>query len=205
MYQQCLSLVFNRGSIRVEKLWRINAVCIDDIFERRTSAGRRTMCRGYRLAPLRLARRLRSVNSVLYLIRAALTSSKQTLYRISAARISALDTISNGRLAFMKMTGDAGPPERILVYTYREPVNGSSYRTGGEKEEFTRAPRSIVDGSGGTEQWRRTVVVESSSGASHQRDLVGKWLTSWNAMVPPTGMQWAGVCGRFTSFDKGGI
>lgn len=174
------------------------------IFLRGVRAGRRTMCRGYRLAPLRLARRLRSVNSVLYLIRAALTSSKQTLYRISAARIS-LDTISNGRLAFMKMTGDAGPPERILVYTYREPVNGSSYRTGGEKEEFTRAPRSIVDGSGGTEQWRRTVVVESSSGASHQRDLVGKWLTSWNAMVPPTGMQWAGVCRRFTSFDKGGI
>lgn len=91
-------------------------------------------CRCYQLAPLRLARRLRSVNSVLYLIRAALTSSKQTLYRISAARIS-LDTISNGRLAFMKMTGDAGPPERILVYTYRKPVNGS-YRTGGEKEEF---------------------------------------------------------------------
>lgn len=151
--------------------------------------------------PLRLARCLRSVNSVLYLIRAALTSSKQTLYRISAARIS-LDTISNGRLAFMKMTGDAGPPERILVYTYRKPVNGS-YRTGGEKRRVPRAPRSmvvvvVVLNSGG-------VVVESSSGVSHQRDLVGKWLTSWNTMVPPTGMQWAGVCGRFTSFDKGDI
>lgn len=39
-----------------------------------------------------------------------LVSNKQTLYRINAAQIS-LNTISNGHLAFMKMTGDGGPPE----------------------------------------------------------------------------------------------
>lgn len=51
-----------------------------------------------------------TLSTVLYLIRVALVSNKQTLYHISTAQIS-LNTISNGHLAFMKMTGDGGPPE----------------------------------------------------------------------------------------------
>jgi len=62
-----------------------------------------------RQAPLRLARRLYSVNCFIF-NPDALVSNKQTLYHISAAQIS-LNTISNGHLTFMKMTEDGSPPE----------------------------------------------------------------------------------------------
>lgn len=86
---------------------------------------------------------------LLYLIPAALVSNKQTLYHISAAQIS-LDTISNDHLAFMKMTGDGGPPEsssyvgsvaeekRGITVENRRSGKGSQWRWRGECDDVTK-------------------------------------------------------------------
>ncbi|KYN13904.1 hypothetical protein ALC57_13978, partial [Trachymyrmex cornetzi] len=90
-----------------------------------------------RQAPLRLARRLYSVNCFIF-NPDALVSNKQTLYHISAAQIS-LNTISNGHLAFMKMTGDGSPPESSS-YDGRECDRGKKGNHRRESTEWEGLP-----------------------------------------------------------------
>ncbi|TGZ52863.1 hypothetical protein DBV15_05162, partial [Temnothorax longispinosus] len=96
-----------------------------------------------------------------------IVSNKQTLYHISAVQIS-LNTISNGHLAFMKMTGDGNPPE------------SSSYDGSGMCQR-KKGEESAESGKG--DQW--------GFGGENA-------MTSRNAVAPPTGMQWAGISLRFT-------
>ncbi|KYN32100.1 hypothetical protein ALC56_13478, partial [Trachymyrmex septentrionalis] len=97
-------------------------------------------------APLRLARRLYSVNCFIF-NPDALVSNKQTLYHISAAQIS-LNTISNGHLTFMKMTGDGSPPESSS-YDGRECDRGKKGNHRRESTEWEGQPVGIWRGERG--------------------------------------------------------